>query len=150
MSEEEKDVSVPRKIWNSALKTVKGDSTQALVENFTAEMTLVAEGLCEDQAKLRSQVESLENGQDRDRQSLRAEIEALETAMREQQRDTDEKLRVLTDRADALERAVQKSNGKKGKKSLFGLGWLPQVIILAAIVCGSWVLVTLMQGLFGK
>ncbi len=149
MSEEEKDVSMPRKIWNTALKTVKGDSTQSLVEDFTAEMTLVAEGLCEDQARLRSQMESLEDSQDRDRQSLRSEIEALETAMREQQRDTDEKLRVLTDRADALERSVNHT-GKKGKKSLFGLGWLPQVIILAAIVCGSWVLVTLMQGLFGR
>ena len=144
---EEKEVSMPRKLWNSALKTVKGDSTQSLVENFTAEMTLVAEGLCEDQAKLRSQVESLENGQDHDRQSLRSEIDSLETALREQQRDTDERLRVLTDRADALERMLTK-NGKKEKKGLFGLGWLPQVIILAAIVCGSWVLVTLMQGLF--
>ncbi len=140
----EKEVSVPRKIWNSALKTVKGDSTQSLIENFTAEMTLVAEGLCEDQARLRSQVEGIENGQDHDRQRLQSELEALENTVREQQRETDEKLRTLTNRADALERAL----GKKNKKGLFGLGWLPQLIILAAIICGAWVLVTLMQGLF--
>lgn len=141
---EEKEVSTPRKIWNSALKTVKGDSTQTLVENFTAEMTLVAEGLCEDQARLRSKVENIDTDRDRDRQRLQSEIESVETAMREQQRDADEKLRVLGDRLTALERSAEKS-AKKGKKGLAGLGWLPQVIILAAIVCGSWVLVTLMQ-----
>ena len=32
-------------LWNQALKVVKGDSTTELVEQFTQEMTLVAEGL---------------------------------------------------------------------------------------------------------
>ena len=33
-------------LWDGALKRVKGENTNQLIENFTAEMTLVAEGLC--------------------------------------------------------------------------------------------------------
>ena len=46
-------------IWNQALKAVKGDSMNEMVEQFTQEMTLVAEGLCEDQARLRRAVDGL-------------------------------------------------------------------------------------------
>ena len=146
MSEEEKEVSKPRKIWNSALKTVKGDTTQTLVENFTAEMTLVAEGLCEDQAKLRSKVESLESGQDRNRQRFDIEVESLETSLREQQKEMDGKLDALTDRISAIERTLDKT--MKKKKGFAGWGWLAQLTLLAAIVCGAWVLVTLMNKAF--
>ena len=146
MSEEEKEVSKPRKIWNSALKTVKGDTTQTLVENFTAEMTLVAEGLCEDQAKLRAKVESLESGQDRNRQRFDSEVESLETSLREQQKEMDGKLDALTDRISAIERTLDKT--MKKKKGITGWGWLAQLTLLAAIVCGAWVLVTLMNKAF--
>ncbi|MBR5344231.1 MAG: hypothetical protein IK127_00200 [Clostridia bacterium] len=144
MSEQEKEVSMPKKLWNSALKTVKGDSTQTLVENFTAEMTLVAEGLCEDQAKLRAQVENLESGQDRSRQRFDSEVEALETSLREQQKEMDGKLDALTDRIAAVERTLDKTVLKK-KKGIAGWGWLAQLTLLAAIICGAWVLVTLMN-----
>ncbi len=146
MSEEEKEVSKPRKIWNNALKTVKGDSTQTLVENFTAEMTLVAEGLCEDQAKLRAQVESLENGQDRSRQRFDSEVEALETSVREQQKEMDDRLGALTDRIAAIERTLDKTIKKK--KGITGWGWLAQLTLLAGIICGAWVLVTLLNKVF--
>ena len=56
MAEETKK---PRTLWESALKVVKGDSAEQLVEQFTAEMTLVAEGLYDDQARLRHEVEQL-------------------------------------------------------------------------------------------
>ena len=46
-------------LWNQALKVVKGDSMNDMVEQFTQEMTLVAEGLCEDQARLRKAVDGL-------------------------------------------------------------------------------------------
>ena len=55
MEEENAIVSKPKKIWNDALKAVKGENTNQLIEQFTAEMTLVAEGLCEDQNKLRGE-----------------------------------------------------------------------------------------------
>ena len=53
---EDKNVSKPRQLWDSAVKAVKGGSTEQLVETFTSEMTLVAEGLCEDQNNLRKEL----------------------------------------------------------------------------------------------
>ena len=49
----------PKKIWNDALKMVKGEDSTQLIESFTAEMTLVAEGLCEDQNRLRGEVNEM-------------------------------------------------------------------------------------------
>ena len=49
------------KLWDGALKMVKGENTTQLIEQFTAEMTLVAEGLCEDQNKLRKDKPLMKN-----------------------------------------------------------------------------------------
>ena len=144
---EEKQTSVPRKMWESALRTVKGDTTQNLVENFTEEMTLVAEGLCEDQAKLREKVDSLETQSDRERQRLHSEIEALDSSLREQQRESDERLNQLERRLSALEKHQDKKPVREKKKLLDGR--LGQAIVLAAIVCGALVIVTLINALKG-
>ena len=55
----------PKKLWDGALKMVRGDNTTQLMENFTAEMTLVAEGLCEDQSTMRRDVDRMINEEDR-------------------------------------------------------------------------------------
>ena len=57
-------------LWDGALKMVKGENTNQLIEQFTAEMTLVAEGLCEDQTKLRREVDDLTTQEDRRIQKL--------------------------------------------------------------------------------
>lgn len=143
---EQKEVGKARKLWTSALRTVKGDSTQTLVENFTAEMTMVVEGLCEDQTKIRAQMDDLQAREDQDRQRLESDLQSIETMMREQQDRQDQRLRVLGDRLDAIERTVNKQE-KRSKKKLFGGSILPQLIILAAIVCGAWVIVTIVSKL---
>lgn len=117
------------KLW----KAMKGDSTE-LVEAFTAEMTLVAEGLVEDQARLRREMEEL----GRSKQSLSSELEALENELKEHQRETDKRLDELSRRLDAASKPA-KGRGKDAPK------WLDKLIILAGIVCGSWVLVTIIN-----
>ena len=74
---EDKNVSKPRQLWDSAVKAVKGGSTEQLVETFTSEMTLVAEGLCEDQnnlrkelAQVREMAEKLEHRADNEQEVL--------------------------------------------------------------------------------
>lgn len=135
---EEKAVSKPKQLWNSALRAVKGDSATQMVEEFTAEMTLVAEGLCEDQARLRQAVEELRREDDRNAQRMTSEVQALETALQENQRDTERRLDALASRLAALEgKAVR----RKGKEK----NWLGQVTLLAAIVCGTWLLVTVLR-----
>ena len=134
---EEKNISKPLQLWNQAVKAVKGDTAGQMVEQFTAEMTLVAEGLCEDQARLRKSVEDLARMQERSGQSLSSEIAALENTMREHQRDTDRRLEELYRRLNAMEGKKKKESGKPS--------WMNQAILLVSIVCGSWVLVTILQ-----
>ena len=135
---EEKNVSRPMQLWNSALKAVKGDSTQQLVEQFTAEMTLVAEGLCEDQARLRQSVEELRREDDRHAQRLASEVQAIDATLRENQRENDRRLEDMQRRLAALE---SKANSRRRKERC----WLSQVTLLVGIVCGTWLLVTVLN-----
>lgn len=135
---EEKNVSRPMQLWNSALKAVKGDSTQQLVEQFTAEMTLVAEGLCEDQARLRQSVEELRREDDRHAQRLASEVQAIDATLRENQRENDRRLEDMQRRLAALE---SKANSRLRKER----SWLSQVTLLVGIVCGTWLLVTVLN-----
>ena len=133
----------PVKLWNQALKAVKGDNAGQLIEEFTAEMTLVAEGLVEDQARLRSAVEDLQRLRDRETQSFASEIEALENDLKEHQRETDRRLTELNRRIDALEKKQDKKQ-EKGR-GLFQAAWMDKLLILAGMVCGSWVLVSILN-----
>lgn len=136
----EKNAFKPGQLWNQALKAVKGENTAQLVEEFTSEMTLVAEGLCEDQARIRRDAEDLRREMDRRTQALGSDQDALETMLREQQRDVDRRLDDLTRRLNALESASTRKKGKGDKASL-----MQNLILLAGIVCGSWVLVTVLN-----
>lgn len=130
----------PRTLWESALKVVKGDSTEQLVEQFTAEMTLVAEGLYDDQARLKREVELLRQEQDRLSQRVGSEQQAQEAALMEAQRDLDRRLDDFARRLSAME---AKLSAKPKKMKMDGL--VGQLTVLACIVCGSWVLVTILN-----
>ena len=95
---EEKSVTGAKKLWDNALKAVRGDNTNQVVEEFTSEMTLVAEGLCEDQAKLRKMVDDLAGEQDRRGQRFQSDVNALETTIQENQRDLDRRIGELSSR----------------------------------------------------
>lgn len=129
----------PVKLWNQAVKAVKGENAGQLVEEFTAEMTLVAEGLVEDQARLRRTVEELQRSRDREEQAFSSKLEALENDLREQQKETDRKLSELSRRLDAMDKQRSKSKGK------IPAAWMDKLLILAGIVCGSWVLVSIIN-----
>ena len=115
MSEEQKTPSIPRQLWNSAVKAVKGESTEQLVEQFTAEMTLVAEGLCDDQGRLRKEVTALRTDYDRLEQRLQSEQQAQESTLMETQRDIDRRLDEVTRRLAALEKAQSARQQKEAK-----------------------------------
>ena len=108
MSEQTNLINKPKKIWNDALKMVKGENTAELIEQFTAEMTLVAEGLCEDQNKLRGEVDRMMTEEDRRLQKLDSRISELESAAGEQQQEND---RIVTELRNRLA-AVEKQNAR--------------------------------------
>lgn len=129
-------------LWNQALKAVKGDSTNELVEQFTQEMTLVAEGLCEDQARLRKAVDGLIREADGQRTKSEQDYQELLRQLDENQKDTHRRLDELSRRVSALEKPAPKE-----KRSKLGLGTdvISRLTILAGIVCGTWLIVTILN-----
>ena len=127
-------------LWNQALKVVKGDSTNELVEQFTQEMTLVAEGLCEDQARLRKAVDGLIRETDGQRAKSEQDYQDLLRQLEENQKDMHRRLDELSRRISALEKPVHKE--KWNIRSLFSGDLLSRMTLLISIVCGTWLIVT--------
>jgi len=132
----------PRKLWDGALKMVKGENPSQLIEQFTAEMTLVAEGLCEDQSKLRREVDQTMEQEDQRIQKLQAKIDLLETSLDEERNAHDRDLTELRGRLAALEKQSAKTpvqDKKKSRTVIRDLTWL------VGIAAGAWIIVTILN-----
>lgn len=135
----------PKKIWDGALKMVRGENTAQLIENFTAEMTLVAEGLCEDQSTLRRDVDKMITEEDRRIQALQTQVDAAETSLEEERRAHDRDVTELRNRLAALEKqASQKPSKEKARRGNI----IRDLTILVAIAAGAWVIVTMINKFF--
>ena len=140
---EDKNVSKPRQLWDSAVKAVKGGSTEQLVETFTSEMTLVAEGLCEDQNNLRKELAQVREMAEKLEQRADNEQEVLDTTLRENQKDIDRRLDELTHRIAALEVKIIRRGKEEPRKKDMGI--ISQLTVLAGIVAGAWIIVTVLN-----
>lgn len=129
-------------LWNQALKVVKGDSMNEMVEQFTQEMTLVAEGLCEDQARLRKAVEGLIREAEGQRAKNDQDYQDVLRQLGENQQENSRRLDELSRRIAALEKPAPKE--KPGKFHL-GTDVISRLTILASIVCGTWLIVTILN-----
>ena len=124
---------------------VKGENTNQLIEQFTAEMTLVAEGLCEDQTKLRREVDNMTTQEDRRIQKLESRIDLLETSLEDERKSHDRDVTELRNRLSALEKQAAKAPGKEKKKAgtiIRDLTWL------VGIAAAAWVVVTVLNVFF--
>ncbi|MBR3428900.1 MAG: hypothetical protein IKG87_02260 [Clostridia bacterium] len=136
----------PRKsIWNGALKMVRGENTAQLIENFTAEMTLVAEGLCEDQSTLRRDTERMISEDDRRIQKLQSRIDVIETSQEEERKAHDSDLTELRKRLAALEK---KANSKPEKEKSKRGSLIRDLTVLVSIAAAAWVIVTVINKFF--
>lgn len=128
-------------LWNQALKVVKGDTTTELVEQFTQEMTLVAEGLCEDQARLRKAVDGLIREAEGQKAKAEQDDQELLRQLENHQRDVKQKLDELSRRVAALEKPA------KEKKGILHLGGdvLSRVTVLVGLVCATVLIVTVLK-----
>ena len=147
--EEEKTLTAEKTkkptLWDGALKMVKGENTNQLIEQFTAEMTLVAEGLCEDQTKLRREVDGLMTQEDQRIQKLQSRIDLLETSLEEERKAHDRDVTELRNRLSPLEKQAAKTPAKDRKKAgtiIRDLTWL------VGIAAGAWVVVTIINVFF--
>ena len=142
---EKKQAEKPKKLWDGAIKMMKGENTTQLIEQFTSEMTLVAEGLCEDQNKLRREVDSMITEEDRQVQKLQTKIDQLETSLDEERAAHDKDLTELRTRLASLEKKMPKEASKEKKKTgsiLRDATWL------VAIAAGAWIIVTILNKFF--
>ena len=147
MEEEKTLTEKPKKLWDGALKMVKGENTNQLIEQFTAEMTLVAEGLCEDQSKLRREVDGMMTQEDRRIQKLESRIDLLETSLEEERNAHDKDVTELRNRLAALEKKAAKEPVKEKKKAgtiIRDLTWL------VGIAAAAWIVVTILNVFFRK
>ena len=146
MSEEKTLTEKPKKtLWDGALKMVRGDNATQLMENFTAEMTLVAEGLCEDQSTLRKDVDRMITEEDRRIQALQTKVDAAETSLEEERKAHDRDVTELRNRLAALEK---KANAKPAKEKSRKGTVIRDLTVLVAIAAGAWVIVTIINKFF--
>ena len=129
-------------LWNQALKVVKGDSTTELVEQFTQEMTLVAEGLCEDQARLRKAVEGLIRETEGQKQKSGQDYEELLRQLEESNRVHKQRTDELSRRIAALEKPAPRE-----KKGLFRMGGdvISRLTVMVGLVCATVLIVTVLK-----
>ena len=130
-------VSSAKDFVNGVLSPLKGRDVGQMVEEFTAEMTLVAEGLSEDQQLLRQEQDKLSAAQTEMEEGFLA-------CFREQQAEN----QALREQVKALEKRLEKAEkaAAEKKKKGEGLGGiLRQATWLAAIVAGAWVLTTVIR-----
>ena len=146
MNDESTLMTKPKKLWNDALKIVKGEDSAQLIESFTAEMTLVAEGLCEDQNRLRGEVNDMINTEDRRLQKQESRIQELESLLDERQKENDRTITELRNRLAALEKQAnavknREEKEKKGKKERSRIHDLTILITVAAVAIIAVILV---------
>ena len=127
----------PRELIAGALGAIKGPDVQNLVESFTSEMTVVTEGLYDDQMRLRKEVEELSAQQTILSQQVLDGREDLALKWEQSEKNMAARLNDMQKRLQALEAG----KSKQGKKN----GILSQVTVLAAIVAGAWIIVTLLN-----
>ena len=136
---EKKDVIRSAKdFMSNMLSPLKGKDMGQLVENFTSEMTLVAEGLSEDQQKLFQETDRLSAQQTELEQRL---LDGLHDA----EVDNKNLRKEVQDLRARLEKAEKALQDKKGKRSdgLFSI--IRQATWLVAIFSAAWVIVTIIR-----
>ena len=118
------------------------------VESFTSEMTLVIEGLSEDQTRISDRLDKAEARQTEDEAARREEIKSL----REQLRTGERNLKQLQDRLQdtekqtkQLQETLQKTTKEKADKKGGVLAVLRQTTVIAGILAGAWIIVTILN-----
>ena len=131
-------VSSAKDFVNGVLSPLKGRDVGQMVEEFTSEMTLVAEGLSEDQQLLRQEQDKLSAAQT-----------VMEEDFLSRFRDQQAENQALRDQVKALEKRLEKAEKAAAEKKIRkadGLtGVLRQATWLAAILAGAWVLTTVIR-----
>ena len=138
-------VQATKDFFGNALSTVKGKDLSVLVEDFSSEMTLVAEGLSEDQAKLHELCQSVAAQQTVDREELELSIDQMSDAVA----SANERIGTLEASLQKLQKSIEqiekKTEEKKKHKFENLSGIIRQLTILVGVAGGAWIIVTILN-----
>lgn len=116
-----------REFVNNLFQPLKSKDLNQAVEDFSAEMTLVIEGMSEDLEQLTRQTQ---------------ELSAQQTITDETAADVQKELKALQKRLDKMEKTIA---DKKISKVAGFTGMLRQATWLAAVIVGGWIIITLIK-----
>ena len=123
---------------SGVLSPLKGKDLSQLVEEFTSEMTLVVEGISEDQTRLAQ-----------DTQRLSAQQTVIEQRVHDGFHDADVTEKELRKEIDSLKNRLDKAekrlNDKKGKHGEGVVAILRQATGLVGIAAIAWIIVTIIN-----
>ena len=131
-------VQSAKEFMTGVFNPLKGKDLNQLVEDFTSEMTLVAEGLSEDQQKLFRETDKLSAQQTELEQRLLDGLHDADVKNKELRKE----VRDLTARLDKAEKALSE---KKSKKADGLVSIIRQATWLVAIFSAAWVIVTIIK-----
>lgn len=121
---------------NGVLSPLKGKDVSQMVEDFTAEVTMVAEGLSEDQEKLFQQTERLDAQQTELEQRLIDGLHDADVSMSEVKKEVS----ALKTRLDKMEKQGSDKKDKKGVTAA-----LRQATWLVGVAVAGWIVVTILN-----
>lgn len=131
-------VQSAKDFMNGVLAPLKGHDTGQLVEEFSSEMTLVIEGLSEDQARLQAEAERISARQTEVEETLLQKLRDAEIANAELKKE----IEGLKKRIDKTDKLVAE---KKIKKVEGFTGLLRQATWLAGVLAGAWIITTIIK-----
>ncbi len=152
-------VKATKDFFGNALSTVKGKDLTSLVEEFSSEMTLVAEGLSEDQARLHDLYQNLSAQQTIDRAEAEADVSRVSDTLKETsdrvqkaestldslRKEIDHLQKEIDRQQDAFTQFTKKTEEKKNRKTDNLSGLIRQLTWLVGIAGGAWIIVTLLN-----
>lgn len=153
--EQEKDITVidapaqpkpglvqsAKEFFGNAFGQGKSQDLSALIEEYTNEMTLVAEGLSQDLDKVTQRTDALDAREVEIEEKLYLRMEAIDKEQKELRKQGEE----ILARVDVLEKAAKKEKEQKARVSERLTGVLRQATWLAGILAGAWVIVTIIN-----
>ena len=107
-------------------------------------MTMVAEGLCEDQNKLRSDIDALYADNQKLDSRVSQDLNAMLARMDQQEEQIRRRMDALEEKLEQIEKHREGKKIRLGRWQVSG-GFLSQITRLVSIGAGAWVLVTLMH-----
>lgn len=133
-------ISAAKQIIGKTLSPLRGGDTHKLIEEFTSEVSLVAEGLSEDQERLSRLLDNVAASQTTFENDTLEKLEALDKSVK----GLSKQIKALEEKQEKLEKAAQE---KKERKTDSWTRLIRQLTWLAGIVAGAWIVVTFLKAI---